>query len=87
MHSVQISPSLTPVIVKKKKKANTHQTTAPETPSGSQELAAAVDDLLDQLQHKFDNVSTDIFGKCTYYVEPHPLPSGVGVVLSVRLPN
>ncbi|KAJ9301520.1 hypothetical protein DTO271G3_1655 [Paecilomyces variotii] len=31
--------------------------------SGSQELAAAVDDLLDQLQHKFDNVSSEIFGK------------------------
>ncbi|KAL1852965.1 hypothetical protein Plec18170_005547 [Paecilomyces lecythidis] len=31
--------------------------------SGSQELAAAVDDLLDQLQHKFDNVSNEIFGK------------------------
>ncbi|KAL1966791.1 hypothetical protein VTN77DRAFT_3756 [Rasamsonia byssochlamydoides] len=31
--------------------------------SGAQELAAAVDDLLDQLQHKFDKVSTEIFGK------------------------
>jgi len=31
--------------------------------SGTQELAAAVDDLLDQLQHKFDSVSTEIFGK------------------------
>lgn len=32
--------------------------------SGAHELAAAVDDLLDQLQHKFDKVSTEIFGKC-----------------------
>ncbi|OKL61472.1 hypothetical protein UA08_03496 [Talaromyces atroroseus] len=29
----------------------------------STELAAAVDDLLDQLQHKFDGVSSEIFGK------------------------
>ncbi|KAE8331637.1 heat shock factor binding protein 1-domain-containing protein [Aspergillus sergii] len=27
------------------------------------QLAAAVDDLLDQLQHKFDNVSREMFGK------------------------
>jgi len=27
------------------------------------QLALAVDDLLHQLQHKFDNVSTEIFGK------------------------
>ncbi|KAL3472976.1 heat shock factor binding protein 1-domain-containing protein [Aspergillus californicus] len=27
------------------------------------QLTAAVDDLLDQLQHKFDNVSRDMFGK------------------------
>ncbi|RAQ43642.1 hypothetical protein AFGD_005058 [Aspergillus flavus] len=27
------------------------------------QLAQAVDDLLDQLQHKFDNVSREMFGK------------------------
>lgn len=27
---------------------------------------AAVDELLDQLQHKFDNVSRDMFGKCEF---------------------
>ncbi|KAH8425309.1 heat shock factor-binding 1 family protein [Aspergillus melleus] len=27
------------------------------------QLTAAVDDLLDQLQHKFDNVSQEMFGK------------------------
>lgn len=32
--------------------------------SGTQELAAAVDDLLVQLQKKFDGVSSEIFGKC-----------------------
>ncbi|KAL2221781.1 heat shock factor binding protein 1-domain-containing protein [Thermoascus aurantiacus ATCC 26904] len=31
--------------------------------AGSQELAAAVDDLLNQLQKKFDSVSNEIFGK------------------------
>ncbi|KAL2011530.1 hypothetical protein VTN00DRAFT_4248 [Thermoascus crustaceus] len=31
--------------------------------SGTQELAAAVDDLLVQLQKKFDGVSSEIFGK------------------------
>jgi hypothetical protein len=36
----------------------------PTDPStGAPELAAAVDELLDQLQHKFDGVSTEIFGK------------------------
>ncbi|RAH45789.1 heat shock factor-binding 1 family protein [Aspergillus brunneoviolaceus CBS 621.78] len=35
-------------------------TPAPEIQS---ELNAAVDDLLDQLQHKFDGVSREIFGK------------------------
>ncbi|KAH8696204.1 heat shock factor binding protein 1-domain-containing protein [Talaromyces proteolyticus] len=38
-----------------------------QTPSSENstapELAAAVDELLDQLQHKFDNVSTEIYGK------------------------
>ncbi|RAL13956.1 heat shock factor-binding 1 family protein [Aspergillus homomorphus CBS 101889] len=39
-----------------------HPTTTP--PSSIQsELNAAVDDLLDQLQHKFDGVSRDIFAK------------------------
>jgi hypothetical protein len=32
--------------------------------SAAPELAAAVDELLDQLQNKFDNVSTEVFGKC-----------------------
>lgn len=27
---------------------------------------AAVDELLDQLQHKFDNVSREMFGKCEF---------------------
>ncbi|KMP08859.1 hypothetical protein CIHG_07029 [Coccidioides immitis H538.4] len=31
--------------------------------NGSQQLAVAVDDLLDQLQHRFTNVSNEIFGK------------------------
>ncbi|QKX59272.1 uncharacterized protein TRUGW13939_06404 [Talaromyces rugulosus] len=31
--------------------------------SAAPELAAAVDELLDQLQNKFDNVSTEVFGK------------------------
>lgn len=37
-----------------------------DTSSGTQELAAAVDDLLDQLQHKFDSVSNEILGKRKY---------------------
>lgn len=32
--------------------------------NGTQQLAVAVDDLLDQLQHRFTNVSNEIFGKC-----------------------
>ncbi|KUL81495.1 hypothetical protein ZTR_09706 [Talaromyces verruculosus] len=40
------------------------QIQTPTDPStGAPELAAAVDELLDQLQHKFDGVSTEIFGK------------------------
>nr|KMM71875.1 hypothetical protein CPAG_08176 [Coccidioides posadasii RMSCC 3488] len=31
--------------------------------NGSQQLAVAVDDLLDQLQHRFTSVSNEIFGK------------------------
>ncbi|KAL1980156.1 hypothetical protein VTN96DRAFT_4587 [Rasamsonia emersonii] len=42
---------------------NTSTATPTDTGAGAQELAAAVDDLLDQLQHKFDKVSTEIFGK------------------------
>ncbi|XHG04694.1 hypothetical protein AWENTII_007943 [Aspergillus wentii] len=38
------------------------------------ELTAAVDDLLDQLQHKFDNVSREMFGKCLC---PNRVPLGV----------
>lgn len=30
------------------------------------QLTAAVDELLDQLQSKFDNVSKEMFGKCPY---------------------
>lgn len=37
--------------------------TPAEPSTGAPELAAAVDELLDQLQHKFDGVSTEIFGK------------------------
>jgi len=37
--------------------------TPTEPSTGAPELAAAVDELLDQLQHKFDGVSTEIFGK------------------------
>ncbi|KAJ5620115.1 hypothetical protein N7510_004099 [Penicillium lagena] len=35
------------------------------------QLAAAVDDLLDQLQSKFDNVSKEMFGKRTSLSRPH----------------
>lgn len=31
----------------------------------------AVDDLLDQLQHKFDGVSSEIFGKCEHFFFPN----------------
>lgn len=34
--------------------------------NGTRQLSMAVDDLLDQLQHKFDKVSTEIFGKSTW---------------------
>jgi len=37
-----------------------HQTTDDKS---AHQLALAVDDLLNQLQHKFDKVSTEIFGK------------------------
>lgn len=33
----------------------------------SNQLAQAVDELLDQLQSKFDKVSTEIFGKCEFH--------------------
>ena len=39
-----------------------HRTNTQQTDAQGQ-LTAAVDDLLDQLQHKFDNVSRDMFGK------------------------
>ncbi|PYH78762.1 hypothetical protein BO82DRAFT_394454 [Aspergillus uvarum CBS 121591] len=42
--------------------ANSSTTTTP-APEPQSELNAAVDDLLDQLQHKFDGVSREIFGK------------------------
>ncbi|KAL1976092.1 hypothetical protein VTN31DRAFT_4484 [Thermomyces dupontii] len=50
------------------KSAENRNSTGPQilqtdTSSGTQELAAAVDDLLDQLQHKFDSVSNEILGK------------------------
>ncbi|KAI2084093.1 hypothetical protein LOZ36_005107 [Ophidiomyces ophidiicola] len=32
--------------------------------NGAQQLTVAVDDLLDQLQHRFTNVSNEILGKC-----------------------
>jgi heat shock factor-binding protein 1 len=32
------------------------------------QLTAAVDELLDQLQSKFDNVSKEVFGKCALYL-------------------
>lgn len=50
---------------------NTSTATPTDTGAGAQELAAAVDDLLDQLQHKFDKVSTEIFGKCEYSPPPY----------------
>ena len=34
---------------------------------------AAVDELLDQLQHKFDNVSREMFGKCEFTTSYHIL--------------
>ncbi|KAI9045162.1 uncharacterized protein KD926_009576 [Aspergillus affinis] len=49
------------------KRASTSEALA--SPAGDQnleaqtQLTAAVDDLLDQLQHKFDNVSQEMFGK------------------------
>ncbi|KAL4887444.1 heat shock factor binding protein 1-domain-containing protein [Aspergillus karnatakaensis] len=45
------------------------RTLSPSTPSQQQgsdaqgQFTAAVDDLLDQLQHKFDTVSREMFGK------------------------
>ncbi|PYI27057.1 hypothetical protein BP00DRAFT_450629, partial [Aspergillus indologenus CBS 114.80] len=41
----------------------TTTTTTTPAPEPQSELNAAVDDLLDQLQHKFDGVSREIFGK------------------------
>ena len=49
----------------------TKMQTSTDPSTGAPELAAAVDELLDQLQHKFDGVSTEIFGK---RMSP-PLPS------------
>lgn len=43
------------------------------------QLAQAVDDLLDQLQHKFDNVSREMFGKrrsCPIYPQREHVSSG-----------
>ena len=34
---------------------------------------AAVDELLDQLQHKFDNVSREMFGKCEFTTPYHTI--------------
>lgn len=34
---------------------------------------AAVDELLDQLQHKFDNVSREMFGKCEFTTLYHTI--------------
>ncbi|WEW61008.1 hypothetical protein PRK78_006497 [Emydomyces testavorans] len=39
------------------------QTEASKEDNSAQNLAVAVDDLLDQLQHRFTNVSNEIFGK------------------------
>ncbi|OJJ50974.1 hypothetical protein ASPZODRAFT_11818 [Penicilliopsis zonata CBS 506.65] len=36
---------------------------AQENSEPQEQLAAAVDELLDQLQHKFDHVSREIYGK------------------------
>ncbi|KAA8652568.1 heat shock factor-binding 1 family protein [Aspergillus tanneri] len=49
--------------------ATSENVSSPSLLSGEQatdpqgQLTAAVDDLLDQLQHKFDNVSREMFGK------------------------
>lgn len=51
-----------------------NQTPEPTTgTTGTTELAAAVDELLDQLQHKFDGVSSEIFGK-RKSIYSYPLP-------------
>ncbi|PWY84964.1 hypothetical protein BO70DRAFT_428551 [Aspergillus heteromorphus CBS 117.55] len=41
----------------------TAPTTSTQTPDPQNQFTAAVDDLLDQLQHKFDGVSREMFGK------------------------
>ncbi|GLB02759.1 hypothetical protein AtubIFM57258_006223 [Aspergillus tubingensis] len=38
-------------------------TTSTQNPDAQGQFSAAVDDLLDQLQHKFDGVSREMFGK------------------------
>jgi hypothetical protein len=45
-------------------------TQPPSEDTGAQQLAAAVDDLIDQLQGKFDTVSKEIFGKCQLIAPP-----------------
>ncbi|KAK2767005.1 hypothetical protein FQN54_006322 [Arachnomyces sp. PD_36] len=75
----------------KSQRQSKHQSQNSESAgTGTHELAMAVDDLLDQLQHKFDGVSSEIFGKCECVSEAVDLSltyMGPTMLMRVAIPS